>query len=209
TEGSFRSQLSGFRWAQGANDDSRASAQQSSTGGSSLLPSWMSNPSSWLSSYVPLRSNSRPDSEEALLSLSHWERLLSFLACLAGSGVCFLFSFLFLLSPLPKLRKFALSFSLGSMLFMVGFAVLVGPLNHLRHMCSEERLPFSVAYVGSLALTLYFALGPRVTLPTLGAGIVQVGALLAYLAAYFPGGTTTLRYAGQWAARGAAGWLPL
>lgn len=221
-ESSFRSQLSGFRWARGSNDDSASRAQAASTGGSSLLPSWMSSStstttpaptpasgSSWLSSYVPLRSSTRPDSEEASLSLSHWDRLLAFLACLAGSFTCFLFSFLFLLSPLPKLRKFALSFSLGSMLFMVGFAVLVGPLNHLRHMASRERAPFSIAYVGSLLATLYFALGPRVTLPTLLAGVVQVGALLAYLAAYFPGGTTTLRYAAQWAARGMGGWLPV
>lgn len=44
---------------------------------------------------------------------------------------------------------------------MFGFAVLVGPLNHLKHLISRERLPFSFAYVTSLALTLYFSVGVR------------------------------------------------
>ncbi|CAO1615708.1 unnamed protein product [Parajaminaea phylloscopi] len=208
-ESSFRSQLSGFRWAQGSTNDSRPTASQPAAeatgpggGAGGYLPNWMS-------SYVPLRSSERSNEEEAFLSLSRWERFLGFLACLAGSGVCFFFSFLFLLSPIPKLRKFALSFSMGSLLFMVGFSVLSGPLAHLRHITSGPRLPFSAAYFGSLALTLYFALGPRTTLPTLLAGVVQVVALIAYLAAYFPGGTTTLRYGGSMAARGLGSLLPI
>lgn len=205
-ETSFRSQLSGFRWAQGPNNDSRPVAQQPRAGAANESSSFLPN---WMSSYVPLHSSERSNEEEAFLSLSRWERFLGFLACLAGSGVCFLFSFLFLLSPIPKLRKFALSFSMGSVLFMVGFAILSGPVAHLRHILSAARLPFSVAYFGSLGLTLYFALGPRTTLPTLLAGVAQVVALVTYLAAYFPGGTTTLRYGGSMAARGLGNLLPI
>lgn len=39
------------------------------------------------------------------------------------------------------------------------FAVLVGPVAHFKHLISPERLPFSIAYVGSLAMTMYFAVG--------------------------------------------------
>ena len=39
------------------------------------------------------------------------------------------------------------------------FSVLIGPINHIKHLVSRERLPFSIAYLGSLGLTLYFALG--------------------------------------------------
>lgn len=39
------------------------------------------------------------------------------------------------------------------------FSVLIGPINHMKHLVSKERLPFSLAYVSSLALTLYFSLG--------------------------------------------------
>ena len=41
------------------------------------------------------------------------------------------------------------------------FSVLIGPINHIKHLVSKERLPFSVAYITSLALTLYFSLGVR------------------------------------------------
>lgn len=43
-------------------------------------------------------------------------------------------------------------------LFMAGFAILQGPLAHLKHIFSSERLPFTAAYFGSLILTLIFAL---------------------------------------------------
>lgn len=43
-------------------------------------------------------------------------------------------------------------------LFMAGFAILQGPLAHLKHIFSSERLPFTAAYFGSLVLTLIFAL---------------------------------------------------
>src|SRR6266508_2359272 len=67
--------------------------------------------------------------------------------------------------------------SLGSLLVMFGcvlrilqqtdvmlnttfrFSVLIGPINHIKHLVSKERLPFSFVYFSSLGLTLYFALG--------------------------------------------------
>jgi len=49
----------------------------------------------------------------------------------------------------------------------------------------------------------------RSTLGTLVAAIVQVVALLSYLAAYFPGGITTLRFGGQMLLRGAGNVLPI
>lgn len=43
--------------------------------------------------------------------------------------------------------------------------MLSGPLNHLKHLVSPARLPFSAAYVGSLGLTLYFSAVVRIRLP--------------------------------------------
>jgi len=71
--------------------------------------------------------------------------------------------------------------SLGSILVMFGyvtrpysvktcsvvysrFSVLIGPLNHIRHLLSKERLPFTVIYFASLGLTLYFSLGVSIYL---------------------------------------------
>lgn len=41
------------------------------------------------------------------------------------------------------------------------------------------------------------------------AAVVQVGALISYIAAYFPGGIQTLKFAGQMAMRGAGSILPV
>lgn len=92
---------------------------------------------------------------------------------------------------------------------MVGFAILQGPLAHLKHILTAERLPFTGAYLGSLFLTLYFSvivslvficlllecitdnflissIQSRSYLLTLIFAIIQCGALVSYLVAYFP-----------------------
>ncbi|KAI9571842.1 Got1/Sft2-like family-domain-containing protein [Boletus coccyginus] len=206
TEQSFRNNLSQFRWARGVTDDSQQQQQQQQ-------PAQPSNPFSRFynavaGDYVPLRSNERSNEDEAWFALSRWERLLGFGACLVGACVCFFFAFLGLPWLPVRPAKFALAFSMASLLVMVGFSILIGPVNHIKHLASRERLPFSVVYFSSLGLTLYFALGARSQLGSLLAGIVQVVALLAYVLAYFPGGTQTLRFGGQIALRGAGGLLP-
>lgn len=42
----------------------------------------------------------------------------------------------------------------------------MGPISYIRHLLSGPRLPFTAAYFGSIALTLYFAVGVR-SLPPL------------------------------------------
>ncbi|RDX43689.1 ER-to-golgi vesicle protein transport Sft2 [Lentinus brumalis] len=203
TEQSFRDNLSQFRWARGNNDDS----EQTSTAGGANPFSRFYNAIG--SGYVPLRSSERSNEEEAYFALSRWERLLGFGACLIGAAVCFFVAFLTI--PMIALRpaKFALAFSLGSLLVMFGFSVLIGPINHIKHLMSKERLPFSIAYLASLGLTLYFSLGAHSYLGSLLGAIVQVIALVSYVAAYFPGGIQTLRFGGQMALRGAGSLLPL
>lgn len=203
TEQNFRANLSQFRWARGAADDSQPIADQQATG----------NPfarfyQTIASDYIPLRSSERSNEDEAWFALSRWERLLGFGGCLAGAAVCFFVAFMTL--PLLAVRpaKFALAFSLGSVLVMLGFSVLIGPINHIKHLVSAERLPFSLVYFGSLGLTLYFSLGRHSYIGSLIAAIVQVVALVSYVLAYFPGGTQTLRMGGQLALRGAGSLLP-
>jgi hypothetical protein len=113
------------------------------------------------------------------------------------------------------------------MYYLYRFSVLIGPINHIRHLISKERLPFSVAYLSSLGLTLYFALGVRHSLGSIRphdhansveqphsyfgsliGAVVQVIALGSYVLAYFPGGTQTLRFGGQMALRGVGTLLP-
>lgn len=53
--------------------------------------------------------------------------------------------------------KFAFSFTLGSALIMASFTALKGFKQQMMHMISQERLPFSLGYLGSMAGTLYAA----------------------------------------------------
>ncbi|KLO16661.1 ER-to-golgi vesicle protein transport Sft2 [Schizopora paradoxa] len=205
TEQNFRANLSQFRWARGTNDDSQQQQSSSNANG---------NPFSRFynaigGSYVPLRSNEQSNEEEAYFALSRWERLLGFIVCLLGAVACFFVAFLTL--PFLALRpaKFALAFSLGSMLVMFGFSVLIGPVNHIKHLITKERLPFTFAYFSSLGLTLYFALGAKSYLGSLVFAIVQVVALVSYVLAYFPGGIQTLRFGSSMALRGASSLLPI
>ncbi|PAV15617.1 ER-to-golgi vesicle transport Sft2 [Pyrrhoderma noxium] len=202
-EQNFRTNLSQFRWARGTTDDSQ-SAQASPSG----------NPFSRFynaigGGYVPLRSSEHSNEEEAYFALSRWERLLGFGACLLGAAACFFVAFFTL--PLIALRpaKFALAFSLGSLLVMFGFSILIGPVNHIKHLFSKERLPFTFAYFCSLGLTLYFSVGAKSYTGSLIFAIVQVFALVSYVLAYFPGGTQTLRFGSQMALRGASSLLPI
>lgn len=199
TEQSFRANLSQFRWANSVQDDS----QQAQT----------SNPFARFynavgGGYIPLRTNERSNEEEAYFALSRWDRLLGFGACLIGAAVCFFVAFL--TAPLIPIRpaKFALALSLGSVLVMFGFSVLVGPITHLKHLLSKERLPFSAAYITSLALTIYFSISVKSYLGSLICGVVQVVCLVAYILAYFPGGITTLRFGASMLLRGTSSILP-
>ncbi|KAK2465537.1 hypothetical protein APHAL10511_002429 [Amanita phalloides] len=195
-EQSFRASLSQFRWARGVTDEPQPS-----------------NPFSRFynavaGDYIPLRSSDRNNQDDAWLALSRWERLLGFVACLIGAAVCFFVSFITLPFLALKPAKFALAFSLGSLLVMFGFSILIGPINHIKHLITAERLPFTLVYFGSLGLTLYFSLGPQSYFGSLICGVIQVLALVAYVLAYFPGGTQTLRMGGQLALRGAGSLLP-
>ncbi|KAJ7584795.1 ER-to-golgi vesicle protein transport Sft2 [Mycena floridula] len=201
-EQSFRSNLSQFRWAQGANDDSQQQAQQTQQQPGNPFSRFYNAVAG--NGYIPLRSNERSNEEEAWFALSSWERLLGFGVCLIGASVCFFVAFLTLLRP----SKFALSFSLGSLLVMFGFSVLIGPINHLKHLISKERLPFTLVYIGSLGATLYASLVRSSWIWSLICGAVQVIALIAYILAYFPGGSSTLRLGAGVAIRGASSLLP-
>ncbi|KAF8708058.1 Protein transport protein SFT2, partial [Rhizoctonia solani] len=220
-ETAFRASLSQFRWARGNNDDS----QQTQTAPN---PNPFSRMYNSMSSYVPLRSDERSNEEEAYFALSRWERLLGFGACLLGAATCFFVAFLTLPWLALKPGKFALAFRhswIPSRHVRVSghhrtpastgyshprrFCVLIGPVNQIKHLLSKDRLPFSAAYFGSLGLTLYFSLGSPSYFGALISAIVQIIALLSYIAAYFPGGTQTLRFGGQMALRGAGNLLPI
>ncbi|KAM0702565.1 hypothetical protein Q7P35_009995 [Cladosporium inversicolor] len=146
---------------------------------------------------APLPARTRREEEEGWFALSRWDRLLLFgglnLAALALFVVCFTLFPILSLKP----RKFAILWSMASALFLGSWAALMGPMIYAKHLLSQERLPFTATYFGSIGLTLYFAVGLQSALLTLISSIIQLVALVWYLVSYFPMGSQGLRFAAR------------
>jgi Got1/Sft2-like family len=92
-------------------------------------------------------------------------------------------------------QKFALSFTFGSLTFMASFGILKGPMAHIRGMMSPDRLAFTVIYIGSMLMTIYFTFhagGASGFILVLGSSGMQLVALLWYLISFLPGGSAGL-----------------
>lgn len=147
------------------------------------------------------------DESSSFLNLSYFERISLFIVCMLGCYACYAICFLFfpILSLKPK--KFALIWSIGSILFLVAFAILNGPGKFCRHAITLERLPFTVSFVGSIGATLIFSLVWRHTLLVIVACIIQAVCSVFYTVSYFPYGRQGLRMSSGLARAQVEGWL--
>lgn len=152
-------------------------------------------------------SASDPVEEPEWFTLSRWDRLIVFGVCLAAAALLFTSCFALLPVLAMKPRKFATIWTLASLLFVISFGVLQGPVNYLYHLVSPARIGFTLAYFGSIVMTLLFSLGMHSTILTLLAVIVQIIAALWYTLSYFPMGTQSLRFASRVGASQVTGWL--
>ncbi|XP_015754573.1 PREDICTED: protein transport protein SFT2-like isoform X1 [Acropora digitifera] len=95
---------------------------------------------------------------------------------------------------LLKARKFVLLYTMGSLLTIGSFSLLWGPVNHVKHLCSFGRLPFTAAYFGSMFATLYMAIIVKSTVLTAVCAVLQIIALIWYFVSYIPGGSTGMKF---------------
>lgn len=156
---------------------------------------------------APLPARSRREEDEAWFALSRWDRMLIFAGCNLGALACFVVVFALWPIMMAKPRKFATLWSLGSALFLASWAAVMGPWTYVQHLISTPRLPFTAAYFGSIALTLYFSLGLGSWILTLICCIFQMVCLVWYLVSYFPMGSSGLRLATTFGAQRAAAWM--
>lgn len=73
----------------------------------------------------------------------------------------------------------------------------LGPMEHLKGMCARDRIVFTVIYVGSMFMTLYFTFqfgGVSGYALVLSASAAQLLALLWYLVSFLPGGSAALHF---------------
>lgn len=121
--------------------------------------------------------------------LSWEERMMGFAGCFAigfALSLSSIFSFPALLLGDPS--PFAWKYSIGNVLGIVSSAFLVGPQSQIEQMSSPVRLGATVAYVGSIVVTVFAALVLQEPLLTLAAMVVQFCALAWYCASYIPFG---------------------
>ncbi|CCH45350.1 putative membrane protein [Wickerhamomyces ciferrii] len=195
-EGSLRSQWD--RWTATHNTSSGGAVNESAK---TLFSGWaetLNNTANDVYNRLPLTQNDAQDinnQEPEWFTLSRFERLMGFIACLLGSAACFTISFF--LFPVLALnpRKFGLLWSLGSILFVISFGLLQGPVAYFHHLTSASRLPFTVFFFGSVFATIYFSAIMKSTILTLLSSLVEIFAVIYYTVSYFPFGAQGLRMA--------------
>ena len=100
----------------------------------------------------------------------------------------FFLSFGFLFVGLMAPGKFAFSFTIGSLSFMSAFIVLQGFSQWASEVFKRDRLPFTLAYFGSIAGTLFSTLYLRSYIAIVVFTAIQISALGWYFATFVPGG---------------------
>ncbi|PVD35513.1 hypothetical protein C0Q70_02476 [Pomacea canaliculata] len=129
-----------------------------------------------------------------LPSLSKKQRIIGFIMCLLMGTFCFSLAMLYIPMLILKARKFAMLYTLGSFFVIASFAFLWGPWNHMKHLFSMERLPFTATYFGAMFATIYFSIWVQSTILTVACAAAQVFALVWYIVSYIPGGQTGLKF---------------
>lgn len=148
-----------------------------------------------------------PTDETLDLQLSRWDRLLLFAVSMACSLSCYIVSFLLLPVLSLKPRKFALLWSLGSILFLFAFGVLQGFQNYLRHLFSVDRMWFTVSFTLSIVFSVVASVVLKSTILAIVSCVAQFLAMIWYTVSYFPLGRQGLRLASTVATSQVDGWL--
>ena len=79
---------------------------------------------------------------------------------------------------------------------MSSFAILKGPHAHLMSMLQGDRIHFTVVYLGSMMMTMYFTFtagGAKGYLLVMASSACQLLALLWYLVTFLPGGAAGMK----------------
>ncbi|XP_022857608.1 protein transport protein sft2-like, partial [Olea europaea var. sylvestris] len=123
-------------------------------------------------------------------------KALMYFGLLLASGVFFLFIAFTLFLPVIVVvpQKFAICFTVGCSFIIGSFFALRGLTNQFAHMSSKERLPFTLAFIGSMMGTIYVSMVLHSYILTVLFSVIQVLALAYYAISYFPGGSAGLKF---------------
>uniref|UniRef100_A0A023FUB4 Vesicle transport protein n=1 Tax=Amblyomma parvum TaxID=251391 RepID=A0A023FUB4_AMBPA len=132
--------------------------------------------------------------DSCLPSLSRKQRIVGFTGTLLMGCFCLFLAGMYIPVLVFKARKFALLYTLGSLFIISSFAILRGPMNHMKQLLSLKMLPFTTAYFGTTFATLYFALVVHSTVLTVVFTLCQCTSIVWYVVSSIPGGETGLKF---------------
>ncbi|AET41379.1 Sft2p Ecym_8084 [Eremothecium cymbalariae DBVPG len=189
--GSLRDSLN--RW----NETRGQNSQGFNEGAQTLFSGWAESLNSRAQDVYQRLPMTRQDltqsQEPEWFAMSRTERLALFACFILGSVGCF--SICIMLFPMlaVKPRKFGLLWSMGSLLFVLAFGVLQGPVEYIKHLTSRDRLPFTLFFFTTASLTIYFAAFLKSSLLTIPCAILELVSVIYYAVSYFPFGTSGIR----------------
>lgn len=157
----------------------------STSGSSSSEPSTNAGTNGWFAEAA---------TDSCLPSLSRKQRIVGFVGTLLMGCFCMFLAGMYIPVLVFKARKFALLYTLGSLFIISSFALLRGPMNHMKQLFSLKMLPFTTAYFGTTFATLYFALVVQNTLLTVVFTLCQCASIVWYVVSSIPGGETGLKF---------------
>jgi hypothetical protein len=112
-----------------------------------------------------------------------------------GVGIIFL---IFSLMSLPFVvlfpQKFLSLFSIGSVITLSSFIFIYGTAKYIKMLFEKSRLPYTIAYIVSIVLGVYFAFIKEYFLYSLICAVVQMITLVIFCLTFIPGGSTGITF---------------
>ena len=141
--------------------------------GEGLMSSFTTRASSTMGSIqTSIMGERNPDND--CCGLTTFQRYMGFIAMLGFSFLFFMISFFSLPFIAIAPAKFAMTYTMGSLLFLSSYTVLNGWKSHLKHLFSWERAPFTSVYLLSMLGCLYFSVIAKSYLGALVFTLLQV-----------------------------------
>lgn len=122
--------------------------------------------------------------------LSFGQRIVAFCICLALGALLFFYSFTRLLTVVVNPAAFARPYTFGNLIFFVMFGFLSGFKSYFINLFSKSKRIYTIAFIASTFMTLYFTLFFKSYFLNLILMFVQIGAFACFAVTFLPGGTT-------------------
>ncbi|CAG9535993.1 unnamed protein product [Cercopithifilaria johnstoni] len=156
--------LNGFSLMNSSCDDSDREILTESTGETNgQLPQSRNRRSGGWFGSVP--------NEESVFGMSKMQRIVAFFMSIGAAFVCFGIAVILLPAVIVQARKFAVLNTFGSVMLILSFGFLWGPVSYFKHMFSEQRRHVTAAYLTTVVATLYFSLWGHIIIEKIMVGL--------------------------------------